>query len=212
MVMNLWGLNANPLTIAKALQKYLLDKNSQEKDVDGNEDNNSIDTTNENKQYNKNRNMKQTIRLKESELKRMIVESTKRILKEGWLGNLFNGQNNEKPTKEQGIKSTDLPSGVYPSLKAATMGFSSQKYVIVYVLRTNWKTLYVNPYTEERLGINSVISKLRELGIKVLSSDQERFENPNWNGLNYNRKVEPKYGYGDGESADFTTLSWPNRM
>ena len=49
MVMNLWGLNANPLTIAKALQKYLLDKNSQEKDVDGNEDNNSIDTTNENK-------------------------------------------------------------------------------------------------------------------------------------------------------------------
>ena len=101
MVMNLWGLNANPLTIAKALQKYLLDKNSQEKDVDGNEDNNSIDTTNENKQYNKNRNMKQTIRLKESELKRMIVESTKRILKEGWFVNLFNGQNNEKPTKEQ---------------------------------------------------------------------------------------------------------------
>ena len=57
-----------------------------------------------------------------------------------------------------------------------------------------------------------MISKLRELGIKVLSIDQERFENPNWNGLNYNIKVEPKYGYGDGESADFTTLSWPNRM
>lgn len=45
--------NANPLTVAKVLQKYLLDKNSQEKDVADNEDNNSTDTTNENKQYNR---------------------------------------------------------------------------------------------------------------------------------------------------------------
>ena len=37
---------------------------------------------NENKQYNKNRNMKQTIKLRESELKRMIAESVKRILNE----------------------------------------------------------------------------------------------------------------------------------
>lgn len=36
----------------------------------------------ENKQYNKNRNMKQTIRLNESELKRMIAESVKRVLME----------------------------------------------------------------------------------------------------------------------------------
>ena len=148
----------------------------------------------------------------ESQLHNIVKESMNKVIQEGWFGNLFNRRNNEKPSKEQGIKSTDLPSGVYPSLKAATMGFSSQKYVIVYELRTNWKTLYVHPYTVERLGINSVISKLRELGIKVLSSDQERFENPNWNGLNYNRKVEPKYGYGDGERDDFTTLSWPNRM
>ena len=37
---------------------------------------------NENKQYNKNRNMKQTIKLRESELKRMIAESVKRVLRE----------------------------------------------------------------------------------------------------------------------------------
>ena len=74
--------NANPLTVAKVLQKYLLDKNSQEKDVADNEDNNSTDTTNKNKQYNKNRNMKQTIKLRESELKRIISESVKRVLNE----------------------------------------------------------------------------------------------------------------------------------
>ena len=74
--------NANPLTVAKVLQKYLLDKNSQEKDVADNEDNNSTDTTNENKQYNKNRNMKQTIKLRESELKRIISESVRRVLNE----------------------------------------------------------------------------------------------------------------------------------
>lgn len=74
--------NANTLTVAKVLQKYLLDKNSQEKDVADNEDNNSTDTTNENKQYNKNRNMKQTIKLRESELKRIISESVRRVLNE----------------------------------------------------------------------------------------------------------------------------------
>lgn len=36
----------------------------------------------ENKQYNKNRNMKQTFRLRESELKRMIAESVRRALNE----------------------------------------------------------------------------------------------------------------------------------
>ena len=36
----------------------------------------------ENKQYNKNRNMKQTIKLSESELKRVIAESVKRVLNE----------------------------------------------------------------------------------------------------------------------------------
>ena len=74
--------NANPLTVAKVLQKYLLDKNSQEKDVADNEDNNSTDTTNENKQYNKNRNMKQTIKLRESELKRMIAETIRSVVNE----------------------------------------------------------------------------------------------------------------------------------
>ena len=39
---------------------------------------------NENKQYNKNRNMKQTIKLSESELKRVIVESVKRVINEVW--------------------------------------------------------------------------------------------------------------------------------
>lgn len=38
----------------------------------------------ENKQYNKNRNMKRTIRLRESELRQMIAESVKRVLKEGF--------------------------------------------------------------------------------------------------------------------------------
>ena len=74
--------NANPLTVAKVLQKYLLDKNSQEKDVADNEDNNSTDTTNENKQYNKNINMKQTIKSRESKLKRIISESVRRVLNE----------------------------------------------------------------------------------------------------------------------------------
>lgn len=82
--------NANPLTVAKVLQKYLLDKNSQEKDVADNEDNNSTDTTNENKQYNKNRNMKQTIKLRESELKRIISESVKSVLNE--IGDTDKGQ------------------------------------------------------------------------------------------------------------------------
>lgn len=74
--------NANPLTVAKVLQKYLLDKNSQEKYVDDNEDNNSTDTTNENKQYNKNRNMKQKIKLGESELKRIIAETIRSVVNE----------------------------------------------------------------------------------------------------------------------------------
>lgn len=39
---------------------------------------------NENKQHNKNRNMKQTIKLRESELKRMIAESVKRAINEAW--------------------------------------------------------------------------------------------------------------------------------
>ena len=82
--------NANPLTVAKVLQKYLLDKNSQEKDVADNEDNNSTDTTNENKQYNKNRNMKQTLKLRESELRRMIAESVKSVLNE--IGDTDKGQ------------------------------------------------------------------------------------------------------------------------
>lgn len=38
--------------------------------------------TTENKQYNKNRNMKQTIKLTESELRNMITESVKRVLNE----------------------------------------------------------------------------------------------------------------------------------
>lgn len=38
--------------------------------------------TTENKQYNKNRNMKRTIKLNESELKRMIAESVRRVLRE----------------------------------------------------------------------------------------------------------------------------------
>ena len=38
---------------------------------------------NENKQYNKKRNMKQTIKLRESELKRLIAESVKKALNEG---------------------------------------------------------------------------------------------------------------------------------
>lgn len=42
----------------------------------------STHNSNENKQYNKNRNMKQTIKLRESELKRMIAESVKRVLRE----------------------------------------------------------------------------------------------------------------------------------
>ena len=74
--------NANPLTVAKVLQKYLLSNNSQEKDVDDNEDNNSTDTTNENKQYNKYKNMKRTFKLRESELKRMIAESVKGAINE----------------------------------------------------------------------------------------------------------------------------------
>ena len=42
---------------------------------------------NENKQYNKNRNMKRTIKLKESELKRMIAESVRRVLNEATVDN-----------------------------------------------------------------------------------------------------------------------------
>ena len=41
------------------------------------------DYVSENKQYNTNRNMKQTIKLRESELRRMIAESVRRVLNEG---------------------------------------------------------------------------------------------------------------------------------
>ena len=44
--------------------------------------NQSIQTITENKQYNKNTNMKQTIRLTESELRNMITESVRKIIKE----------------------------------------------------------------------------------------------------------------------------------
>ena len=43
----------------------------------------STHNSNENKQYNKNRNMKRTIKLRESELKRMIAESIKKVVNEG---------------------------------------------------------------------------------------------------------------------------------
>lgn len=42
------------------------------------------DYVSENKQYNTNRNMKQTIKLRESELKRIIAESVKRAINEVW--------------------------------------------------------------------------------------------------------------------------------
>lgn len=38
----------------------------------------------ENKQYNKNRNMKKNIRLTEGDLHRIVKESVNKILKEGW--------------------------------------------------------------------------------------------------------------------------------
>ena len=44
--------------------------------------NQPIQTITENKQYNKNKNMKQTIRLTESELRNMITESVRKIIKE----------------------------------------------------------------------------------------------------------------------------------
>lgn len=44
--------------------------------------NQPIQTITENKQHNKNRNMKQTIKLTESELRNMITESVKRVLNE----------------------------------------------------------------------------------------------------------------------------------
>ena len=46
----------------------------------------STHNSNENKQYNKKRNMKRTIRLTESELKNMITESVKMVLREGMYG------------------------------------------------------------------------------------------------------------------------------
>lgn len=76
------GVECKSLNYCKGTTKIPFRQEFTRKDVDGNEDNNSIDTTNENKQYNKNRNMKQTIKLSESELKRVIVESVKRVLKE----------------------------------------------------------------------------------------------------------------------------------
>lgn len=42
----------------------------------------STHNSNENKQYNKNRNIKRTIKLRESELKRMIAESVRRLINE----------------------------------------------------------------------------------------------------------------------------------
>ena len=42
----------------------------------------STHNSNENKQYKRNKHMKQTIKLKESELQRMIAESVKRVLNE----------------------------------------------------------------------------------------------------------------------------------
>jgi hypothetical protein len=47
---------------------------------------------NENKQYNKKRNMKRTIRLTESELKNMITESVKRVLRENAFNNCHSYQ------------------------------------------------------------------------------------------------------------------------
>ena len=52
----------------------------------------SIHNSNENKQYNKKRNMKRTIRLTESELKNMITESVKRVLRENAFNNCHSYQ------------------------------------------------------------------------------------------------------------------------
>ena len=51
-----------------------------------------IQNLNENKQYNKKRNMKRTIRLTESELKNMITESVKRVLRENAFNNCHSYQ------------------------------------------------------------------------------------------------------------------------
>lgn len=52
----------------------------------------STHNSNENKQYNKKRNMKRTIRLTESELKNMITESVKRVLRENAFNNCHSYQ------------------------------------------------------------------------------------------------------------------------
>lgn len=50
------------------------------------------DYVSENKQYNTNRNMKQTIKLRESELRRMIAESVRRVLRENAFNNCHSYQ------------------------------------------------------------------------------------------------------------------------
>lgn len=87
---------------------------------------------NENKQYNKNRNMKQTIKLRESELKRVIAESVNKILSEAYgtpskytkhQYNVLNGVENHYDAEKGGGK-------IFPQNKRVEFPTDSERYSV----------------------------------------------------------------------------------
>ena len=128
---------------------------------------------------------KKLIRLTESDLHRIVKESVEKILVENsvneGLFDFFKKNKQQQPKPKQ----LELPRGVYQNLKGATIGLTSNSRVKVCVLKTSIGTLYVHPYTTERVGIDGVISQLRKSGVRISSYDEQVVDNPNWNGLTY---------------------------
>jgi hypothetical protein len=141
---------------------------------------------NPNNWKNESRNMNnKLIRLTESDLHRIVKESVQRILAEnGENEGLFDFFKKKKQPQQQS-KQPEMPRGVYQDLDGATIGLTSNSRVKVYVLKTSIGTLYVHPYTTERIGIDGVISQLRKSGVRVSDYDEKVVDNPNWNGLTY---------------------------
>jgi len=124
--------------------------------------------------------MKKTIVLNESDLHRIISESVKRILNEGF----FNRGNSNQQNGQQQRQQPNLPKGVYDSIDGATFGYASSETVPIYTLSTNIGNLYVGGNATR--NIKTIMQELQQNGINVFNCDNTRVKNPHYNGYNDN--------------------------
>ena len=161
---------------------------------------------------------KRLIKLTESDLHKIVMESVNRILAENGVNEgFFDFFKKNKQIAQQQSLGSNLPNGVYKDLKTATFGSASSSRVKVYVIKTNLGELYVGGGSMGK--IDGILNQLRQNGIRVSSCQEQVVNNPNYNGLNYRddghtgerEYFKPRVGYGDtrygyGNGQDFDTL------